>query len=65
MVALIECLAVSGAVGLLVGPTGGAIFFAEVPDLRSLIGALFVVSGAFLLGVSRTPPGSQATGPAA
>ncbi|MFN2426631.1 MAG: DMT family transporter [Candidatus Binatia bacterium] len=31
----------------------GAIFFAEIPDHRSVLGALLVVSGAFLLGVTR------------
>lgn len=33
----------------------GAIFFAEIPDHRSVLGALLVVSGAFLIGVSRKP----------
>jgi len=31
----------------------GAMFFAEIPDHRSIVGALLVVSGAFLLGVTR------------
>lgn len=31
----------------------GALFFAEIPDHRSMLGALLVVSGAFLLGVTR------------
>jgi len=31
----------------------GAMFFAEIPDHRSIFGALLVVSGAFLLGVTR------------
>lgn len=31
----------------------GALFFAEVPDHRSLLGAALVVSAAFVLGVSR------------
>jgi drug/metabolite transporter (DMT)-like permease len=31
----------------------GALFFAEVPDAETLAGALLVVSGAFLLGVTR------------
>jgi len=31
----------------------GVLFFAEVPDARTMIGALLVVSGAVLLGVSR------------
>ena len=34
--------------------TWGALFFAEIPDHRSVLGALLVVSGAFLLGVTRT-----------
>lgn len=33
--------------------TWGALFFAELPDALSLAGALLVVSGAFLLGVTR------------
>jgi drug/metabolite transporter (DMT)-like permease len=33
----------------------GAFFFAEIPDHRSMLGALLVVSGAFLTGVSRKP----------
>ena len=33
----------------------GALFFGEVPDHRSMLGAALVVSGAFLLGVSRKP----------
>jgi drug/metabolite transporter (DMT)-like permease len=31
----------------------GTIFFGEIPDYRSVAGALLVVSGAFLLGVTR------------
>lgn len=31
----------------------GTLFFGEVPDRRSIVGAALVVSGAFLLGVSR------------
>ncbi len=33
----------------------GPIFFAEIPDHRSMLGALLVVSGAFALGITRTP----------
>lgn len=38
----------------------GAMFFGEVPDHRSIAGALLVVSGAFLLGVRRRGPGDGA-----
>jgi drug/metabolite transporter (DMT)-like permease len=38
----------------------GAMFFGEVPDHRSIAGALLVVSGAFLLGVRRREPGTGA-----
>jgi drug/metabolite transporter (DMT)-like permease len=31
----------------------GALFFAEMPDAATLAGALLVVSGAFLLGLTR------------
>jgi drug/metabolite transporter (DMT)-like permease len=31
----------------------GALFFAETPDAATIVGALLVVSGAFLLGVTR------------
>jgi len=35
----------------------GALFFAEIPDHRSMMGALLVVVGAFLLGVTRVRAG--------
>jgi drug/metabolite transporter (DMT)-like permease len=41
----------------------GAMFFAEVPDLFSLAGAMLVVSGAFLLGITRVKDDAPA-GPA-
>jgi drug/metabolite transporter (DMT)-like permease len=32
----------------------GALFFAETPDIRTMLGALLIVSGAFVIGASRT-----------
>jgi drug/metabolite transporter (DMT)-like permease len=41
----------------------GAIFFAEVPDRRSMLGALLVVSSAFLIGVARRPAAAAEAAP--
>lgn len=43
----------------------GALFFAEVPVPQSMAGAALVVSGAFLLGVSRRPAAAPDLAPGA
>ncbi|HEY2776209.1 MAG TPA: DMT family transporter [Candidatus Binatia bacterium] len=43
--------------------TWGAVFFGEIPDHRSMVGAMLVVSGAFLLGITRVRDQPRASGP--